>query len=419
PRRSKAEARRVAAVAKLGVPVLAHARARREDIDAVHASGASQVGIFLGINEISRAVRVPGASTDALLAMITDAVSHAHRLGLVVRFTVEDASRTPRDELLLAYETARRAGADRLCFADTVGILGSREIEDVVADLVRHFPGLPVEVHLHDDRGLAMANALAAIDAGATWVSTSVNGLGERCGITDLATLLANLEHLGIRELEDGAAVQRLSRLVAAHARAPVDARRPVVGRHAFTHTARLHALAEARDEMAYSWIRPYRVGRETVIAEPAAERERDVVEPRVIGASELPFHRDGPGVRYVLLDERLHADCRQYLIARHFPPGTVAGPGHVDSHRHDADSWFVFLGDQPGLAGLAVEVTLGERRFTVSSPASVFIPAGMPHSYRFVAGSGLYFNHVPVGRYERSLLDEELPEPAGGHGRA
>ncbi|PKN58009.1 MAG: homocitrate synthase [Deltaproteobacteria bacterium HGW-Deltaproteobacteria-14] len=264
PSASPAERERVRAVvdAGLGPPVLAHARATARDVEAVADAGADWVGVFLGVNETTRRARVPAAAIEELLARIDAAVRRAKELGLGVRYTVEDASRTTDAELVAAYRRAVDAGADRLCFADSVGALEPSVVASRVAAVRAAFPALPLEVHLHNDRGLALANALAAVDAGASWVSASVLGLGERCGITDTCALMANLAHRGQRVLPPPGTLPALAATVARLAGIPHPRRAPVIGLHAFTHTARLHVLAVARDPNAYAWMPPEALGR-------------------------------------------------------------------------------------------------------------------------------------------------------------
>ncbi|MFD7919954.1 hypothetical protein ACFV3R_12095 [Streptomyces sp. NPDC059740] len=404
------ELRRVSAVVEAAgdVPVLAHARALPEDIDAVAKSGAAWVGVFLGINETSRRSRLPGRTLGDLYGKIERSVGHARRSGLRVRFTVEDSSRTDTAELVEAYLIAAEAGADRICFADTLGVLEPAQVAERVAQLRARCPGPDIEVHLHDDRGLATANALAAVDAGATWVSTSVNGLGERAGITDYAALAVNLHHRGTRPLPDGALLTELSRRVGAYSRSMPDHRRPVVGRDAFHHVAKLHVRAVERDPGSYEWLDPAVVGRSRSTEQPAlpAEPVQWIVDPQVISATELRYHRAGPGERYVLVDNRFVPGAGQYCIARRIPHLEDYGAGHVDTHVHHCDSLFIFLGEEEGYRGLSVEVTLGDEVFQVSSPASVLIPSGVAHGYRVVGGAGTYLNHVLAGDYNSSLLE-------------
>ncbi len=405
----------VAAVAGR-VPVLAHSRACHEDIEAVAKTGASWVGIFLGLNGTSLRNRVTGHSRDDLYARIEDCVRHARKLGLHVRFTVEDSSRTGSDVLAEAYGRAITAGAERICVADTVGILEPGATTELIGTLRREQPDTDIEVHLHDDRGLALANALAAIDAGANWISTSVNGLGERAGIVDLAALLANLAYRGTRPLDAGHRLRDLSRRVGAYSRSAPDDRRPIVGRNAARHVAKLHVRAVERDPTTYEWLDPAIFGTERVLGGDGLPRNPTewIVTPKIISAEELRYHRKGPGNRFVLVDNRFVPGAGQYCIARRIPRMDDYGSGHVDSHVHHCDSLFVFLGADDDYRGLSVEVNLGDEYFPVDSPASVFIPAGVRHSYRVLGGAGTYLNYVLAGDYNSSLL-EPLPAEDGG----
>ncbi len=410
PLSSEVEARRVRSVvaASGSTPVLAHARARREDIDSVKAAGAQWVGIFVGINEISRRCRVRFERSKE--EMIRESVRHAKDLGLQVRFTIEDGSRTSWRELAEGYSAALDTGADRICFADTVGLLCPWETEELVARICREFGGQErLEVHFHDDRGMANANALSAARAGAGWISASVNGIGERCGISDTVTLLANFHALQWRALCGNNILQSVSRLVQAHSRLKPDPWRPITGANAFTHVSKLHRRAAERDESAYSWIAPATLNR-TSNTEPAILpllRADLINNPEIISATELRHHRHGPGDRFVMLDDRVVPDARQYCIVRSIPEMDDYGPGHVDRHRHTVDSTFLFIGNGAGLAGLTVEVSLGDESFVVESPKSVFIPSGVAHSYRVLAGAGLFINYVLAGEYNSSLLDD------------
>jgi 2-isopropylmalate synthase len=413
---SEAEAERVRAVVVAcgDVPVLAHARARKEDIQSVYEAGPRWVGIFAGVNDVSRRCRIRGGVP--MPALIGDAISFAKSLGLSVRFTIEDGSRTPGHELIEAFKVALDAGADRICLADTLGLMSPWQVQETVTLVLQALGGPALEVHFHDDRGMAAANALAAARAGVRWISSSINGIGERCGITDTITLLANLYHDFGRPLPPGEALQHASLLVQAHARMPVDRWRPVVGRNAFTHVAKLHRRATAADERAYAWLPPTLLGR-TQSIEPAslpAERSQWINRPAVISATELRHHRHGPGERYLMLDERVVGDARQYCIVRRIPLLADYGEGHVDAHRHTVDSLFMFIGDGPAMTGLQVEVTLADECFAVDSPCSVFIPAGVVHSYRVRGGSGSFVNHVLAGTYNASLLDRCSTGAAG-----
>ncbi|WP_426193851.1 2-isopropylmalate synthase [Massilia sp. DWR3-1-1] len=407
---SEQERLRIGAIRALGLPtpLLSHARAQREDIDAASASGAQWVGIFCGINRVSRLTRLGGRPAASVMEMVRRSVAYAKSLGLGVRYTVEDASRTPDELVIRVLRAAVEEGADRICYADTLGAMTPGVFGAKVAAIRAALPGTDLEVHIHDDRGFAMANAWAALEAGANWISTSVNGIGERCGITDLALLLANLDLEAKQPLRQAQALQHLSAYVAAATRSAPDHRRPVVGRNAFTHTARLHTQAMQRSGLSYAVFDAQRCGRVVQLAPPPAPRTIDamVVAPQVISATELKYHRAGPGSRYVMVDDRFVDDARQYCIVRDIPPQHTPAAAHVDPHRHGCDSLFLFIGKEVGLTGLRVEVLLDGEVRELHSPASMLIPAGAEHSYRVLGGSGLYVNHVLAGDYNASLLE-------------
>lgn len=260
PAAGSVERERVAAVcAATDLPVMTHARARIDDIRAAAATPAGWIGVFVGINAISREARLSARVAGDLDRHLSEAVAEAKSLGLRVRFTVEDGGRTRAPALIDAFGRALEAGADRICLADTVGSLTPARTAAATGDLAAAFPEAPIELHLHDDRGLALANALAGAAAGATWISTTVNGVGERCGIVDTLQLLINLrmEAPAARAYPAGAAIARARDLVAAATGSPVHERHPCTGAHAFTHGSDLHRKAVARDPGAYQAFDP------------------------------------------------------------------------------------------------------------------------------------------------------------------
>ncbi len=407
---SQLERDRIRSVLKLdlGVPILSHARARIEDIDSVVETGAQWVGIFAGVNDISRDTKFAGRSQKEVVDMVLYSIDHAKRRGLKVRYTVEDASRTPIEIVCRIFENAVAAGADRICFADTLGVMSPDTMGQSIRAIRSALPQCAIEIHVHDDRGLAMASVLKGAENGADWISTSVNGIGERCGIPDLALLLANVNFAtGARDWTDFGALQELAVYVGAITREPPDARRPVIGKYAFTHTAKLHTDAVIKNEMAYSWRRPQLLGRSlSFAARPQDGMERLVAKAQAICATELKYHRSGPGTRYVMIDDRFVENAMQYCIVREIPYQATRPAAHIDLHRHNVDSVFLFIGKGEGLKGLKAEVTLEQEKFVLESPASVLIPGGVLHSYSIIEGEGYYLNLVNEGAYHKSLLE-------------
>jgi 2-isopropylmalate synthase len=390
PAVSDAEQQRVkATIAAAGpTPVLCHARAHRRDIDEVAATGAQWVGIFLGCNDITRRARVPGASAEELLSMIDSSVRYAVARGLRVRFTVEDASRTERAMLERAYLTAVAAGARRICFADSVGVLEPADVTAAARWLSAAFPEIDSEFHLHDDRGLATANALAAIDGGANWISCSVNGIGERSGVTGTFLLMTNLHHRGDRQLTGAAAARQLSALVTAASGTPVDPLRPVIGRNAFTHTAALHQHATRRDPMAYSWIDPAVLDACIAYAREPEWPVGDLVIKSAggtaAGQEHLLFETDailGYQQRFTVQHVRANASLMQPLEWRD----------------DDTDRICLLVGVADDLTGLKVAIRSGDEEMTIASPCTVLLPAEHPRAVRLLDGEGLLVTVQPA----------------------
>lgn len=412
---SSLEFQRVKAVVDLGLTpsILTHARAHHNDIKAVAETGASWVGIFAGLNPRARRVSLGDRTEEEILKIIHETVSYAKTFNLKVRYTIEDSSRTDTDVLLRGFEHAILAGADRICFSDSVGVLEPLEVYKVVDILRKSFPSIPIEVHFHDDRGLALANSLAAIDAGVNWISCSVNGVGERSGITDTLTLITNLHFRNPSQMElpKPGLLKKVSKLVNGLTRSSVHCRQPVVGKNTFIHTAKLHKDAVKKEMSSYAWIDPEKIGSTNVIDFESVPQDysKYILKPEIVSATELKYHRHGPGDRYVMIDDRYLKDCRLYSIVRKIYGVNENTTGHVDNHRHHVDSLFIFLSYSVDLAGLKVEVLLGDERFQVESPASVFIPSGVKHSYRVISGEGLFINTVLSGSYNESLLEYDF----------
>ncbi len=168
---------------------IAHARLVRDEILLVRELGLAWVGLFSGIN--GRSLRRYGLSRQAAMERITGSVRQAQDLGLSVRFTCEDASRTGASELLDLYGRLRELGVDRMSYADTVGTDTPERLEQLSQRFGTHLPFSLLHFHFHDDRGRALQNAVRAAALGARCIDGSVLGIGERAGIVPLEYLLA------------------------------------------------------------------------------------------------------------------------------------------------------------------------------------------------------------------------------------
>ena len=180
-------------IARLGLraKVLAHARCLEEDVQVAVDAGAQGIGLYLATSPVLREAS-HGRSIQQVMDLMAAPIARALRAHLEVRFSAEDAFRTPEADLLAVYRAAAALGVHRVGLADSVGVATPCEVHRRV-ELVRAAIGLPVGFHGHNDTGCAVANAYEAVAAGATHVDVSVLGIGERVGITPLGAFVARM----------------------------------------------------------------------------------------------------------------------------------------------------------------------------------------------------------------------------------
>jgi 2-isopropylmalate synthase len=263
---------------KLKLSPNAAARTTEADVAAIarvaqETGVAIEAGIFVGASRIRR--QSQGWSVDDLLRMSERAIGLAVREGLPVMFVAEDASRADPETLRALYGNAIRGGARRLCIADTTG----HSTPEAAARLVRFAreigEGVAVDWHGHRDRGLAIANCLAAISAGADRVHATALGAGERAGNAEMELLLANLYLLEFRR-GDLTRLPEYCRLASRALGLPIPPNHPVVGTDAFRTASGTHvaAIIKARDrggvelaDLAYSSLPASAFGLEQTFA--------------------------------------------------------------------------------------------------------------------------------------------------------
>ncbi|HEC13800.1 MAG TPA: homocitrate synthase [Acidiferrobacteraceae bacterium] len=204
-----------------------------------------------------------GMDRQGVLAAIHRHVPHVRDLGLEVCVGGEDASRADPDFLLQVLETAQTAGARRFRFADTVGVMEPFGVLENIHRLCAA-TDLELEMHAHDDLGLATANTLAAALAGATHVNTTINGLGERAGNAALEEVVMGLKQLyGYRIDIDLQDFHTLSQYVANASGRPLAWQKSLVGEGAFTHEAGIHVDGLLKDPLNYQGVDPTELGRQ------------------------------------------------------------------------------------------------------------------------------------------------------------
>ena len=200
---------------------------------------------FIGSSPVRRYAE--GWTLDQLLRLTEEAISFAVREGLPVMYVTEDTTRADPETLRRLYSAAIRAGASRVCVADTVGYAtpaGAAAVVRFIASVVEECGGgVGIDWHGHRDRDLAVSNTVAALEAGATRLHGAAIGIGERVGNTPMDTLLVNLVLMGYIE-RDLSALVEYCRAVSDATGVPIPANYPVVGRDAFRTATGVHAAA-------------------------------------------------------------------------------------------------------------------------------------------------------------------------------
>jgi len=261
------EKRTIAEIVDLGLDtsILAWNRAVIGDVKQSIDCGVDAVAISMSASDIHIEHKLQ-KSRQWVLDQIRAAVAYAKEHDLYVSVNAEDASRSDLEFLLRFSQAAKEEGADRLRFCDTLGILDPFDTYNVISFLAKE-GGLDIEMHTHDDFGMATANALAGIKAGATYVNTTVNGLGERAGNAALEEVVMALKYLG--KVDVGLHTSRfreLSEYVAAASARTVPVWKSIVGTNVFAHESGIHADGVIKNPLNYEAFAPEDVGLERQI---------------------------------------------------------------------------------------------------------------------------------------------------------
>ena len=257
----------------LSADIVAHGRALKEDIDVSLKCDASWVAAYLGISDIHLKDKLR-ISRDEALNRAVKTVEYAKAHGLKIRFTVEDGCRADPQFLIKVCKAIEEAGVDRISLPDTVGVLRPIGMSNFVKK-VRSEVNVPLDAHVHNDIGFALANAFAACDAGADQIHTTIDGIGERTGIPSLAETAVALTYLykSPNDFRLDMLVD-LSRLIEQYTTIrPYDSK-PIVGESAYKHKAGTHLAAILKNPAAYEPIPPRTVGqtRKAVFGELAGK---------------------------------------------------------------------------------------------------------------------------------------------------
>jgi homocitrate synthase NifV len=298
--------------AQLPLTTIAWCRMLTGDVDAAITAGVSMVNVSVPVSDVQIAAKLGGKRSNAI-EMIKRVVGYARGKGLDVAVGGEDSSRADVDFLVEIVAAAKDAGARRFRVADTLSVLDPDSSYALMAAL-RATTDLELEFHGHDDLGLATANTLAAVKAGATHASVTVIGLGERAGnapLEEVAVALGQLygRRTGIVLSELG----NVASVVAAAAARTIPLNKAIVGDHVFTHESGIHVDGLLKDQRTYQSLDPLLFGRSNRIV----IGKHSGLSAITSLLSDLQLPADAEELRGILARVREHAIYNKGPVAR------------------------------------------------------------------------------------------------------
>src|ERR687885_798172 len=247
----------------LRADIIAHTRAIKSDVDIAIGCGATWVATYMGISDIHLSAKLKITREEAKVRAL-EVADYIKAHGLKARFTMEDASRTEPAFLIEMCKEMNSRGIRRISIPDTVGIMRPIGMYNLVKTVYENIDKSKssLDVHCHNDLGLALANALAGCDAGADQIHTTIDGFGERTGIPSLAETAVALtliykstNNLRLHMLKD------LSKTISEYTKIDIPESKPIVGDSAYKHKAGTHLAAILRNPSAYEILEPRIVG--------------------------------------------------------------------------------------------------------------------------------------------------------------
>jgi homocitrate synthase len=250
----------IAALCALGLRarIVAHVRCVEADVQAALDTSVFGLNLFYGtsteLRTFSHSRRI-----DQIVAAAVPLIRRIRAAGRYVRFSAEDAFRSDLVDLLTVFDAVVEAGAQRIGLPDTVGIATPRQVEQLVRLCAERYPQVGIEFHGHNDTGCAIANTVAALEAGADCLDVTVMGIGERNGIASLGGLIAQLyvHHPVLLAAYDLTQLAPLDHFVAECLGLSIPFNTPITAASAFTHRAGIHTKAVLRNPRAYEVLDP------------------------------------------------------------------------------------------------------------------------------------------------------------------
>ena len=242
----------------LNAKILTHIRCHMDDARIAVETGVDGLDVVIGTSSFLREFS-HGKDMEYIIKHATEVIQFIKSKGLEVRFSSEDSFRSNIEDLLNLYTAVDKLGVNRVGIADTVGCADSRQVYDLVSK-IRKVVSCDIECHFHNDTGCAIANAYAALEAGATHIDTSVLGIGERNGITPLGGFIARMytaQKENVKSKYKLESLRDIENLVAEAVQIQIPFNNYITGYCAFTHKAGIHAKAILNNPSTYEILKP------------------------------------------------------------------------------------------------------------------------------------------------------------------
>lgn len=245
----------------LNANIICLTRTKQEDIDAALDADVSGIITFMGASDLHLSIKMPNKSREDIISMCMDAVEYGKDHGLFVAFSAEDATRTELPKLIDLYKNANEYHADRVHIADTTGSINPYAMQHLVESIKKEVDA-EIAMHCHNDFGMAVTNSIAGLLGGATSVSTTVNGIGERAGNASLEELIMALKLLYNKDLGfNTEVINELSQIVSKYSNIPIPDSKAIVGNNVFRHESGIHVDAILQDPLSYEPYLPEMIG--------------------------------------------------------------------------------------------------------------------------------------------------------------
>ncbi|OED30496.1 homocitrate synthase family protein [Methanosphaera sp. WGK6] len=262
PRVSENEKEAVKRIANEGLDasIICLTRAKQEDIDKALDADVDGIITFMGLSDLHLEVKID-KPREEVNKICMDAVDYGKDHGLFVAFSAEDATRTELPKLIEVYKQAQEHKADRIHIADTTGSINPYAMQYLVRNIRKELD-IEIALHCHNDFGMAVTNSIAGLFEGASAISTTVNGIGERAGNASLEELIMALKLLYNKDLGlNTTVINELSQMVSKYSEIPIPDSKAVVGNNVFRHESGIHVDAILQNPLSYEPYIPEMIG--------------------------------------------------------------------------------------------------------------------------------------------------------------